>query len=38
LIELMMLLPWHQVSACSMALGSVVSIITGALIFGISFS
>ena len=32
LMELMMLLPWHYVSASSMARGSVVSIITGALI------
>ncbi len=37
LMELMMLLPWHHISALSIALGSVVSIITGALILGISF-
>ena len=33
-----MLLPWHQVSASSTARGSVVSIITGALILRISLS
>ena len=38
LIELMMLLPWQYVSASSIAFGSVVSIITGALILRISFS
>jgi hypothetical protein len=38
LIELRMLLPWHQVSARYRATGSVVSTITGVLIFGISFA
>ena len=37
LTELMMHLPWHHIRALSMALGSVVSTITGALILGISF-